>query len=185
MALKPDFHCGGRKKRKFVFFSFALNAFPFFALFFLRAIHTLFLASHSPIYLSIPMSHLSMSSSALICLFPSVFPKIMSKNIAAPTLFWPCHRHKFSLMGWLHSFLDNKTIHLTIQHSSIKECSLVITNILSNLPTGLYFHHQAEQKIYWDEVEEGPSLPPSSYWLMPGYSLSFLIYSPQPAKESM
>jgi hypothetical protein len=34
-ALKPDFHCGGRKKREFAFFSFALGAFAFFrALFF-------------------------------------------------------------------------------------------------------------------------------------------------------
>jgi hypothetical protein len=31
-ALKPDFHCGGRKKREFALFSFA-----FFALFFLCA----------------------------------------------------------------------------------------------------------------------------------------------------
>jgi hypothetical protein len=37
-ALKPDSTVGGRKKRNFTFFSFALGAFPFFALFFLRAL---------------------------------------------------------------------------------------------------------------------------------------------------
>jgi hypothetical protein len=36
-VLKPDFHCGGRKKREFALFSFALDVFAFFALFFLRA----------------------------------------------------------------------------------------------------------------------------------------------------
>jgi hypothetical protein len=36
-ALKPDFHFGLRKKREFALFSFALGAFAFFALFFLRA----------------------------------------------------------------------------------------------------------------------------------------------------
>jgi hypothetical protein len=36
-ALKPDFHCGGRKKSEFAVFSFVLGAFAFFAIFFLRA----------------------------------------------------------------------------------------------------------------------------------------------------
>jgi hypothetical protein len=41
-ALKPDFHCGLRKKREFALFSFALGAFTFFRALFSSRFRALF-----------------------------------------------------------------------------------------------------------------------------------------------